>query len=83
MELLKSCRSVFSLLCILVFFFCVPTESTNILVIDGVASPSHQIWMRALSFALGAQPGYNVTVLSPTPAKGAPDNVHYLSMSEL
>lgn len=52
-------------------------------MIDGVPSPSHQIWMRALCRALGTE-GYNVTVLSiPSLAKDSHKNVHYHFMPEL
>lgn len=57
-------------------------QSANILIVDAVPSPSHQIWMRALSFALGKN-GHNVTVLSCSKPKEAPINVHYLAMPEV
>lgn len=75
-------RSTFFCLAALCLSLATSVSSVNILVIDGVVSPSHQIWMRELSFALGNH-GYNVTVLSATTAKSPPKNVHYLGMPEL
>lgn len=58
-------------------------EARNILVIDAVPSPSHQIWMRALSSALGNS-GHNVTLLTmPTIGNVVQENVHPLFMPEL
>lgn len=55
----------------------------NILVIEGMASPSHHVWMRTLSYVL-ADEGHNVTVLSGyRETKNVPPSLHYLLMEKL
>lgn len=47
----------------------------NVLVLDGVASPSHQVWMHSLSRSMAAH-GYNVTSLSCKLIKSESPNLH-------
>lgn len=47
----------------------------NVLVLDGVGSPSHQVWMHSFTRSL-AEHGYNVTSLSCQLVKGDSPNLH-------
>lgn len=67
---------------LLFFIYARSVESVNVLVVDGVASPSHQLWMRVLSYALGNH-GYNVTVISCRGPSNPPKNLTYINMPEL
>ncbi|EAT33348.1 AAEL014371-PA [Aedes aegypti] len=68
-------RCVFLLLTVICSF----THAANILYIDGVASPSHFIWHKALINGLAAK-GHNVTALSVDVEENAPMNVSYIKM---
>ncbi|XP_058463084.1 UDP-glucosyltransferase 2-like [Malaya genurostris] len=55
------------------------TEAANILYIDGIASPSHFIWHRALIYGLAAK-GHNVTALSVDVESNPPPNVTFIKV---
>lgn len=58
-------------------------SGANILVIEGMASPSHHVWMKTLSYALAEQ-GHNVTSLSSyMETNNVPANLHYLFMEKV
>lgn len=54
----------------------------NILILSGVPSPSHSIWLRPLATALAAQ-GHNITVVSPDIEKKPPKNLTYVHLETL
>ncbi|XP_055623109.1 uncharacterized protein LOC129766561 [Toxorhynchites rutilus septentrionalis] len=54
----------------------------NILVLSGVPSPSHSIWLRPLTKALAAK-GHNVTVISPDVEKLRLPNYTYIHLENL
>ncbi|XP_053686683.1 UDP-glucosyltransferase 2-like [Sabethes cyaneus] len=54
-------------------------NAANILYIDGVASPSHFIWHRALMYGLAAK-GHNVTALSVDVELKPPPNVTFIKV---
>uniref|UniRef100_A0A8D8APN0 UDP-glucuronosyltransferase n=1 Tax=Culex pipiens TaxID=7175 RepID=A0A8D8APN0_CULPI len=54
----------------------------NILILSGVPSPSHSIWLRPLATALAAD-GHNVTVVSPDVEKKPPANLTYVHLETL
>lgn len=54
----------------------------NILVLEGVPSPSHHIWMRTLTTEL-ARLGHNVTSLSADVEADAPKNLHYIHLEKM
>lgn len=62
------CGLLFALLVV----FC---EASNVLVLDTVGSPSHQVWMHRLTRAV-AEHGYNVTTLTCKVIKDTPVNLH-------
>ncbi|XP_001653288.2 UDP-glucuronosyltransferase 2B20 [Aedes aegypti] len=68
-------RCVFLLLTVL----CGLTRAANILYIDGVPSPSHFIWHRALINGLAAK-GHSVTALSVDIEENPPQNVSYIKI---
>lgn len=55
--------------------FALNTAVKNVLVIDGVGSPSHQVWMHRLTRAV-ANHGYNVTALSCKVHANPPPSLH-------
>lgn len=55
------------------------SSAKNVLIIDSVDSPSHQVWMHRLTKAV-AERGYNVTTLTCTPMKSVPENVHMFEL---
>ncbi|XP_062550536.1 UDP-glucosyltransferase 2-like [Armigeres subalbatus] len=64
---------------ILLLVACSLTRAANILYIDGVASPSHFIWHKALIHALAAK-GHNVTALSVDVEDKPVQNVTYIKL---
>lgn len=55
-------------------------DCANILFLAGIASPSHHLWNREITFAL-AERGHNITVISPRCDKNSSANVHYLQIN--
>ena len=51
----------------------------NILVLNGIASPSHHLWFKVLVKGL-ADKGHNITIIAAEGDKKAPPNVHYIVM---
>uniref|UniRef100_A0A1W7R8B9 UDP-glucuronosyltransferase n=1 Tax=Aedes albopictus TaxID=7160 RepID=A0A1W7R8B9_AEDAL len=64
---------------LLLTVICGFTRAANILYIDGVASPSHFIWHKALINGLAAK-GHNVTALSVDIEESPPSNVSYIKV---
>lgn len=64
-----------------VFTLIATTFGSNILFLNGVPSPSHHIYNRALVVGL-ANKGHNVTFVSPEEAKMATPNVHYVLLEK-
>ncbi|XP_055616030.1 UDP-glucosyltransferase 2-like [Toxorhynchites rutilus septentrionalis] len=54
-------------------------QAANILYIDGVPSPSHFIWHRALIYGLAGK-GHNVTAVSVDTEENAPSNVTFIKV---
>lgn len=64
------------IVCGLLFAFLVVFgDASNVLVLDTVGSPSHQVWMHRLTRAV-ADHGYNVTTLTCKVIKDTPKNLH-------
>lgn len=66
--------------CLTLFLVVLVTKSVtnatkNVLIVDPVGSPSHQVWMHSLTRAV-ANHGYNVTSLSCKLMKNPPPNLH-------
>lgn len=57
-------------------------DSANILVLEGVPSPSHHLWMRTLTTKLVSH-GHNVTSLSCDVDDKGPANLHYLHLEQM
>lgn len=57
-------------------------DSANILVLEGVPSPSHHLWMRTLTTALVSH-GHNVTSLSCDVDDKPVANLHYLHLEQI
>ncbi|XP_001663064.2 UDP-glucuronosyltransferase 2B18-like [Aedes aegypti] len=57
-------------------------SGANILILSGVPSPSHSIWLRPLMNGL-AERGHNVTVVSPDIEKNPPKNVTYIHLENI
>ncbi|XP_062550934.1 UDP-glucosyltransferase 2-like [Armigeres subalbatus] len=57
-------------------------NGANILILSGVPSPSHSIWLRPLMNGLAAR-GHNVTVVSPDVEKKPPKNVTYIHLENI
>ncbi|XP_058833407.1 UDP-glucosyltransferase 2-like [Topomyia yanbarensis] len=68
----------YSLIVLIIATGCV-TRAANILYIDGIASPSHFIWHRALIYGLAAR-GHNVTALSVDVESNPPPNVTFIKV---
>lgn len=51
------------------------TSAKNVLVVDSVGSPSHQVWWHRFAYAL-ADHGYNVTMLSCKIVEKPSENLH-------
>lgn len=49
-------------------------SAKNVLILDSVGSPSHQVWMHRLTRSIAAD-GYNVTTLTCGELKNPPENV--------
>lgn len=58
------------------------TISKNVLIVDTVGSPSHQVWMHSLGRAV-AEHGYNTTILTYTLVKDSPLNLHVYHVDNL
>lgn len=54
----------------------------NLLFLNGMASPSHHIWNRALMEAM-AKRGYNLTILSADIDKNPAPNMHYIHLENV
>lgn len=54
----------------------------NVLILDVLPSPSHQVWMHRLTRAL-ADHGYNVTTLTCVPIKHPPENLHVYHLKDM
>lgn len=54
----------------------------NVLVIDGVGLPSHQVWMHRLTYAI-ANHGYNVTALSCKVHETKSENLHSYHLEKI
>lgn len=57
-------------------------DASNILVLEGVPSPSHHLWMRTLSLEL-VRHGHNVTALSCDVDENTPGNLTYLHLDQV
>lgn len=54
----------------------------NVLILDSVGSPSHNIYMQRLSRALAERSDYNVTTLTYATVKDSPENLHAITMAD-
>lgn len=54
-------------------------NSGNILILHGLASPSHHLWNRALADGLAIR-GHNITIASVDEDKNPHPNIHYVYM---
>lgn len=70
----------FILVVVLTFVWVANTK--NILVLNGLPSPSHHIWNREIINGLSVR-GHNVTVLSTDFDPVPPANVHYLLLNDV
>uniref|UniRef100_A0AAG5DU82 Uncharacterized protein n=1 Tax=Anopheles atroparvus TaxID=41427 RepID=A0AAG5DU82_ANOAO len=62
--------------------FVAVSQAANILIMSGIPSASHFIWLRPLMYELGKR-GHNVTVISADVEKKPPANVSYIHMENL
>lgn len=54
----------------------------NVLIVDTVGSPSHQVWMHRFSKGVAAH-GYNTTILTYTMVQNPPENLHVYQVKNL
>lgn len=73
---------VLTLISVLLCSFPSLIQSANILLLEGVPSPSHHLWMRVLSTELVRQ-GHNVTSLSCDVETTTPRNLTYLHLDQV
>lgn len=73
---------VLTLISVLLCSFPLLIHSANILLLEGVPSPSHHLWMRVLSTELVRQ-GHNVTSLSCDVDADPPRNLTYLHLEQV
>lgn len=70
------------LLLLLCLFSVRQCDTANILILEGVPSPSHHLWMRTLSSEL-VRHGHNVTSLSCDVEENPPANLTYLHLEQV
>lgn len=71
-----ACGFVLAILCVL------GSGTKNVLFLDSVGSPSHQVWMHSLTRAVASH-GYNVTTITCQQIKEAPENLHVYHWHEV
>ncbi|XP_031638676.1 UDP-glucuronosyltransferase 2C1-like [Contarinia nasturtii] len=67
-----SIRLVFFIVCNILF-----VNGSNILILATLPSPSHHIWIGAVTSELAGH-GHNITVISPDIDKNPPPGIHYI-----